>query len=513
MKKRFIFDTDYNKKQSKKDTLKYLIWGSCGLVAIILIIVVILASMNRNKNKEAFYEVKSELIIEAGSILPEVSDYFKTLENIKIEDIKLEYPFEFELSYDTSSCSSEDLEKLTNKEVLESDLACAKQNLITPATYGVIVLIDHHEYTVNLIVEDNSAPILLTKDVEIYQNETYKIDDFVSLCFDINGECKLSFNNSSDASIKTPGEYEIGITAEDKYGNKTDVVNAKLVIKEANNQIFTVTFNASGGTSVSPVRVEKDGVINEPKTTRSGYEFLGWYLGNNKFDFNTKITSNITLVAKWEKVGGEGPDVPTVIPVTSVSLDFKKIYLGLGDTKTVTATVRPSNATNKNVAWKSSNEAVASVVNGRITGIKEGTAIITATSGGKSSSVEVVVRNNNTTCKYGDTNYDHNYIISANLTENNCAVDPNRTYNENVSIADYNKLFNTISSLGYKIVENGYHANYYKVRNNAGTGVVGYQITVSVEVVDGNNKRMSATYIINSNGTRKFLSNTISGLK
>ena len=34
---------------------------------------------------------------------------------------------------------------------------------------------------------------------------------------------------------------------------------------------------------------------------KNGYIFQGWYLGNSLFDFSTKITSNIELVARWEK--------------------------------------------------------------------------------------------------------------------------------------------------------------------------------------------------------------------
>ena len=36
---------------------------------------------------------------------------------------------------------------------------------------------------------------------------------------------------------------------------------------------------------------------------KEGYTFLGWYLNDTKFDFNnTKITKNITLIAKWKKI-------------------------------------------------------------------------------------------------------------------------------------------------------------------------------------------------------------------
>ena len=37
-------------------------------------------------------------------------------------------------------------------------------------------------------------------------------------------------------------------------------------------------------------------------STKEGYTFLGWYNGDELFDFNQKVTSDIQLVAKWEKI-------------------------------------------------------------------------------------------------------------------------------------------------------------------------------------------------------------------
>jgi Bacterial surface proteins containing Ig-like domains len=62
---------------------------------------------------------------------------------------------------------------------------------------------------------------------------------------------------------------------------------------------------------------------------------------------------------------------------------------------TLTATVAPSNTTNKAVTWTSSNPNVATVNNGVITAVSVGTAIITATiaDGNKSASCSVTVNN------------------------------------------------------------------------------------------------------------------------
>ena len=83
----------------------------------------------------------------------------------------------------------------------------------------------------------------------------------------------------------------------------------------------------------------------------------------------------------------------TTVDVASVTLDQSTLTLTAGgDTATLTATVLPDNATDKTVTWSSDNEAVATVVDGVVTPVAKGTATITATSGGKSDTCTVTVK-------------------------------------------------------------------------------------------------------------------------
>lgn len=69
------------------------------------------------------------------------------------------------------------------------------------------------------------------------------------------------------------------------------------------------------------------------------------------------------------------------ILVNSISLYPSNINLEAGDKYYgISATISPSNATNKTLSWRSNNPAVASVSNGVITANSSGSAIITATS-------------------------------------------------------------------------------------------------------------------------------------
>ncbi len=86
---------------------------------------------------------------------------------------------------------------------------------------------------------------------------------------------------------------------------------------------------------------------------------------------------------------------PSVVKVSSVSLNPSSLSLTKkGQTARLSATVSPSNATNKSINWSSSNNNVATVSNGVVTAVGNGSATITATAAdgsGKRASCSVTV--------------------------------------------------------------------------------------------------------------------------
>lgn len=92
------------------------------------------------------------------------------------------------------------------------------------------------------------------------------------------------------------------------------------------------------------------------------------------------VNGSITLKAK-------------TVAVTSVAVSPKTLNLEVGQTRTLTATVTPDNATDKTVTWTSSNDKVATVVDGTVAAVGEGTATITATAAnGKKDTCKVTVK-------------------------------------------------------------------------------------------------------------------------
>ena len=92
-------------------------------------------------------------------------------------------------------------------------------------------------------------------------------------------------------------------------------------------------------------------------------------------------------------------DTPQSVAVTGMELTEESVTVEKGKTVTVNAVITPSDATKKGITWTSSDTSVATVSNGIIKGVGEGTATITATTkdGGFTDTCEVTVYSNSVT--------------------------------------------------------------------------------------------------------------------
>ena len=81
--------------------------------------------------------------------------------------------------------------------------------------------------------------------------------------------------------------------------------------------------------------------------------------------------------------------------VSKISLEKMQVTLNIGETATLNVTIEPANATNKEIAWKSSNPSIATVENGVVTAISAGTIYVSAstTDGSNQSDVCIVTVN------------------------------------------------------------------------------------------------------------------------
>ena len=224
---------------------------------------------------------------------------------------------------------------------------------------------------------------------------------------------------SSDNSVATvvngkvtalkAGTATITVTTED--GGKTDVCEVKVNANVVEPEVVPVTGVSLDKTSVEltegdettlTATVNPDNATNKNVTWKSSDNSVATVV-NGKVTALKAGTATITVTTEDSgkaatcevKVNAKTVE-PEDVPVTSISLDKTSVELTEGGETTLTATVNPDNATNKNVTWKSSDNSVATVVNGKVTALKAGTATITVTTedGGKTDVCEVKVNAN-----------------------------------------------------------------------------------------------------------------------
>lgn len=152
-------------------------------------------------------------------------------------------------------------------------------------------------------------------------------------------------------------------------------------------------------------------------------------LEEGKYSFTTEETYTTVdeeLSCKFHLVYGGGGDkyinfsytvgseqaAPTPIPAGAIVLDKTSNSLSVGETDDLAATVYPSFATNKTIAWTSDAPAVASVENGTVTANAAGTAHITATCGEVSAQYTATVTASLEETKYYGTGAFTNFADS-----------------------------------------------------------------------------------------------------
>lgn len=143
-------------------------------------------------------------------------------------------------------------------------------------------------------------------------------------------------------------------------------------------------------------------------------------VGENSISLTNVTISNVAGDANLNYATTVAPVTVTtsvpVVAVTSITLSSTTMNLEVGQTGTLTATVKPDNATNKTVTWKTSNDKVATVANGVVTAVGKGTATITAAADGKTATCTVTVKV--PVCNHSEDKLTHVDGKAATCTEN-----------------------------------------------------------------------------------------------
>ena len=156
------------------------------------------------------------------------------------------------------------------------------------------------------------------------------------------------------------------------------------------------------------------------------------------------------------------------VSVTGVSLDYTSLTMNVGNTQTLTATVTPSDATDKSVTWSSSNTSVATVsASGVVTAKAAGSATITVTTndGAKTATCAVTVNVPVTGVSLDKTSLTMNVGDTQSLT---ATVTPSNAADKSVTWSSSNTSVATVSSSGVVTAKGGGTATVTVMTNDGG---------------------------------------------
>ena len=203
----------------------------------------------------------------------------------------------------------------------------------------------------------------------------------------------------SGGNIYAKGEGEATITA--ISGNRQKIAKCKVIVSKPQVPLTGIRLKENNVT-VELGKTGYIGAIYEPENASD--KVLYWSSSNeNVAKVNegviTAVGKGTATLTAISRAGGKTASCtvtvedPNFVHINEITMKSEEVELKTGETGWVGVTYNPSNATNKVLTWKSSNEKVATVREGTIKAVGLGTATLTATSedGGKTATCKVIV--------------------------------------------------------------------------------------------------------------------------
>ena len=203
----------------------------------------------------------------------------------------------------------------------------------------------------------------------------------------------------NEGNVTAVGEGTAIITAKSRDGNKT--ANCKVNVIKIDKALRAITMNTNK-ISLNVGETGWVGVTYNPSDASD--KVLYWSSSNESVakvneGVVTAIGEGKAILTATARAGGKTASCtvtvenPNFVHIDEIKMKTEELNLNKGENGWIGVTYNPSNASNKVLTWKSSNEDVAIVREGNVKAVGEGTAILTATSedGGKTASCKVIV--------------------------------------------------------------------------------------------------------------------------
>ena len=217
---------------------------------------------------------------------------------------------------------------------------------------------------------------------------------------------------------------------------------------------------------------------------------LDFKISNNKAYVAINPTASKKLLIKSRQL--EKLNTGQIVGVSGITLNKTALNLTIGASESLVATISPSNATNKDVEWTSSNTNVATVdTTGKVTGVSAGSATITVKTkdGSKVATCNVTVKNPVISVTGVTLNKTALNLVTGASESLIATISPSNATNKNVEWTSSNTNVATVDTTG-KVIGVSSGSATITVKTKDGAKVATCNVTVKNPVISANENKL-----------------------
>ena len=290
--------------------------------------------------------------------------------------------------------------------------ASSKLSVATITSNGLVTAVSEGQSTITASAGGKFATCIVTVSKGFVAVTSVSLNKESLELIKGNQEVLVAIVKPDDATDKTVswGSSNNEVASVDEAG-KVTAIGGGIATITAKSGDMTASCNVTVTVPVESVSLDQESVSIEEESTitlvatvkpdDATKKTITWRTSNAQVaivDENGTVTAikegtaTITAEADDKKASCVVTVQKKFIAVTSITLNKTELAIIKGNTETLTATVNPTDATDKTVIWSSSDTAIATVdANGKVTAVDGGSATITAKAGDEQATCQVTV--------------------------------------------------------------------------------------------------------------------------